>query len=522
MCVSPESERVLVAGDHGNIAVCDLKARYWQRIAFMPAETVFLAAHWLNDSHCIAVIKRSSRLFPELLVIGPSSTSFDQCLLLELSAQHRYSREEPLLVSLDTCNGKMLVAATDTDHTGFRFTRLSVYAFDWRTPDFCALAEKLVLPFVPDGGKIVQMAQVSHPARQLLVLLDDLDTLYIASVQRMDGCSSIDGNVRKMESIAGFLVQDESIFAIRSDRKNVLVIMPQKDISLDMDEPLLGLYPNMLGCFAFSFHQSAFSPKNQLTALPLLPQLLGARTNGLAPCLPEAIPQTVLEYIILAHERDSELLVEVERAHLCHWHGAVAAYCRKVELSEASRLLAALKETTTTLIIESLLRQTGIPAALNFLPYLVRSYFENVPERREAVTLLLRAILKDHRQWPVVLSPMRALLEQVADLKELADAMVTENIEALCREGRLMRAYRLAQASGLQLSPTELVFDESFTAALAYDLLEFSVIDGDVSFWNLFIESLPSARERDICRRLLRMEGKEAVFVLETDGLSRK
>jgi hypothetical protein len=120
---------------------------------------------------------------------------------------------------------------------------------------------------------------------------------------------------------------------------------------------------------------------------------------------------------------------------------AVVSLTRKIEAHEASQKLFLHLPSFSPLLIAKTLPLLDL---LNFLPYLAKSYFENVSERKESIVLVLELLFSSRRFLGHV-ETVKEYLSAFSDLQELFMATLESKIEALWRSGRVFKAFELTR-----------------------------------------------------------------------------
>ena len=466
----------LAVTDHFSLVLCDFARRIWRRLRHSNAAMWIKSLKWLDTQVCLAHIKRPSRSFDELLLIfRDGSLAFEDCLIIELEAEYNGN------LAMACFDGKLLLAlpAASSVNT-LPSTILLSYAFNFNDLNaFCVLAERIEVPFAISGRLIKQMARIDN----LVYMLDDEDELTIGALNRLDqSAACVDGNVRKYLDVSGFLFLDQErklIACVNSSRKSVAVLNSSLSFELD-GAAIIGLYPQIEGCLMVAMmgtlpSVNSFSPRQQQIVKPLLPKLLSLNQKMIAT---QQIGVLILEYILL--DAEPAIIKWVDTLNLPHWPAALAAHCRKIEVSDATKLLQSL-----TIQIGNVVDALNVREGINFLPYVANSYTEDRDGRLQACTCIIERALALPDFWAEV-PGMLTLVSTVADLHSAAMQAIQSHAVGFWSKGLIGFAFEFIEAVGCPVSlPAIDLTSEPILVAVACDLmrLKFRALEESLLAW---------------------------------------
>ena len=267
-----------------------------------------------------------------------------------------------------------------------------------------------------------------------------------------------------MENCESFLVLSTGHFFItkshdvpilwREDQIHSIEILPSQRI--------LGVLP-FTNCLTLLLSESInFSLHDPVQSRFLLPDLFAINPDETLLPAWEGDPlyQLALEYVLLKCLNNKDALECLDQLHSSNPRAfslAIASLTRKVEFHEASQQLFAHLPTFTPLFVA---KNIELDDSLIFLPYLAKSYFENVVERKEAITFILKGLFDGVRSYRGQIRKIRAYLSAFADLEELVLSSGKRKILSLWSSGRLLKAFDLLTLLGIEGVVSEIPSDK--------------------------------------------------------------
>lgn len=271
-------------------------------------------------------------------------------------------------------------------------------------------------------------------------------------------------NEPEMEECESFLVLSTGHFLITKSRGTpVLWIHGQiHPIDILSSQRLLGVLP-FKNCFTLLLSEnSSFSLHDAVQSRFLLPDLFAIKADEtiLRGWKDDPLYQLALEYVLLKILGNKSALKCIDRSHQTDTKAfsmAIVSLSRKIEFHEVSQKLFIHLPTFTPLFIT---KNINIDAALIFLPYLAKSYFENVDERKDAISLILDGLFTGIRCYRKQIRKIKEYLAAFSDLEELFLSTGKSKIESLWQSGRLIKAFDLLDTLEIEVDLREIILDK--------------------------------------------------------------
>lgn len=389
---------MLVCGSAG-VAICDFETRSWKSL---PVESITHPS-WLGNSHVVALTPDHH----QLVLISRDGEMMK--IPLEEASSIKF---------IDTYNNWQLVLQIDRE--------IILLGFNMETISFTLLKR---IPF-----------ETHVPLKQAAFLKEKIFTL------NGEG-TFLANNEPKMEECESFLVLSTSHFLITKSRgAPVLWIDDQiHPVEVLASQRILGVLP-FTNCFTLLLSESPnFSLHDAVQSRFLLPDLFAIEANEtiLNAWKEDPLYQLALEYVLLKSLGNKKALECLDRSHQSKtrlFSLAIVSLTRKIEFHEASQKLFSHLPTFTPLFIT---KNIDFDDALIFLPYLAKSYFENVNERKDAILFILEGLFAGIRSYRDQIRKIKEYLAAFADLEELFLSTGKNKINSLWQSGRLIKAFDL-------------------------------------------------------------------------------
>lgn len=423
--VSVEGTCLLVCGDSG-IAFCDFLKRSWQPISSFQS---LINPKWLGDSHVVALTPGPH---PQLILISRKSAE-----LLAIPVP------EPQAISfIDTYNNWQLLIQTPT--------KMDIYAFEG--DNSCNFTFVKAIPL--EQTDCLKQAAFFKDA---LYSLDTIGKLTTGSFVLCEDCES-------------FLVLSTGHLLIHLHNQTSCLYHVDDCKMVPIGQSPLAVLPftNCFTTLTSADLPANFSLNSALQSKFLLPVLFANSIDQeslllKASALNDPLYPLALEYILLESLGKAEYLAVLDRVHskdhMLIMSKAIVGLTRKIEAHEASQKLFQHLPSFSPLFITKSLPLSDL---LIFLPYLAKSYFENVEERKEAIVLVLDSLFSKRRFYGHI-GKVKEYLSAFADLDDLFTTVVKTKIESLWQSGRVFKAYELMSMSFADIDSLELPnsFDEN-------------------------------------------------------------
>ena len=400
---------LLVCGSIG-VAFCDFSTRNWKSLPF----DTLLHPRWLGNSHVVALTPDNQ----QLLLIDRNAEIMK--IPVEDSSNIKF---------IDTYNNWQLILQISGE--------IVILGFNHESISFTIVTR---IPFESDS-----------PLIQAAFLKDKLFTL------NCDGTFLVNAGP-KLEGCESFLVLFTGHFLIqRSNGAPVLWkddddIGQMRPMEIPSSQRILAVLP-FTNCLTL-LHSDCphFSLHDPIQSRFILPDLVAIEPNEtfMLGWKDDPLYQMALEYVLLKCLNNKDSLQFLERLHQSNvrvFSLAIVSLTRKIEFSEASQDLFAHLSTFTPLLIAKTIE---LDDALNFLPFLAKSYDENVKERGDAILFILDALFTGIRSYRGRIRKIRAYLSAFPGLEELIVSAGKSKIAKLWQSGRLIKAFELLNALGIE------------------------------------------------------------------------
>jgi len=338
---------------------------------------------------------------------------------------------------IDTYNNWQLIIQNDQE--------ITIFAFDCQEVKFTLLHK---IPLKNDHQRIKQAAFLKE-SLFFLTLQGSLNSIKaqgdaetcVLSI----GCESF-----LVLSTGHFLIfKLEGIFLLKDSKE-----WPIKSL-IDHSKPLAALpFSNCLTLL--TTEQENFNISAPLQSHFLLPDLFMACLDAqllLLEWKDDPMYPLALEYILLESCGKEDLLAALDQFHTQDtqlaliFSQALVSICRKIEPHTASQqLFALLPSFSPGRVVETLCTSKKGDDFINFLPYLAKSYFEDVDERKNSITTLLLAIFA-RRSLYTRIGKVKEYLSGFADLQQVFETALNSKLTHLWTSGRLFKAFALLEAA---------------------------------------------------------------------------
>lgn len=288
----------------------------------------------------------------------------------------------------------------------------------------------------------------SYPLKQAAHLKDSFFTLNHMGEFQVN-------NETKQEKCESFLVLASGHFLlIKSDR--LILLNDGNETEIKLKRPIAVLpFVNCLTVLHLDEKTPNFSLNAPVQSKFLLPDLffaspIDSACNLLSNWIEDPLYQLALEYILLGSLGKQNLLKALDETHRTNhfkmFSSAIISLTRKIEVHEASqKLFQYLPSFTPLFVVKSL--KNSVAEIINFLPYLAKSYFESVDERKEAIALILEVIFNRAKPCGDLIRKVKEYLTAFSDLEALFEETIKVKIESLWKSGRLIKAFSLMKYS---------------------------------------------------------------------------
>jgi hypothetical protein len=433
--VSADGSCLFVSGFEG-AAFCDFIKRSWNR---QPLPDQVIQSKWLGNDHVVA-------LLPGALVLISRHSHVVMKIPVESPEQIKF---------IDTYNTWQLIIQNDKG--------ISVFAFDCE--DFKFTLRQSISFAVEDALK--QAVQVGES----IFILSHTGTLAVLeNSMPLPLC----------ESCVSFIVLSTGHFLVMKQNGSLALLKDSCEISLmEGCAPLLAALP-FSNCFTLLLQEHEnFNILVPLQSRFLLPDLFrsGGDVDVLSVWIEDPMYPLALEYILL--DCSNGALPALDQMHRKSrklariFARALVSISRKMEVHQVSQnIFHFLPSFSPDAVVQILLEkplndedkstedsinysnvdnnyysnEDNDNLLINFLPYLAKSYFEEVNDRKDSITTLLLAIFSHRRMYNRV-GTVREYLAAFADLKGLFESTLHDKITSLWNSGRKLKAFLLLEAS---------------------------------------------------------------------------
>ena len=404
----------MVSGEFGE-ALCDFLMRIWKSLPFPR----LVHSKWLGSNHVVSLTTDNQQL---VLI------SRDRLLFSDGIMRIPLEGKESKIKFIDTYNNWQLLLQIDEE--------IHIFAFDPETKG---------LTFVRKFSNIQKSLKQAAFVKENLVTLTTENYLQINNCIPIDNCES-------------FLILSTGNLLLKK-HDGLILFKDQQEISIEgIKGPITAVLP-FANCFTLLHSDELnFSLNSPLQSRFLLPELIetGMKEEILKEWMEDPLYPLALEYILLKSLGKAAQLIDLNHMHDGSAHKqllfsrVLVQLTRKIEVHQAShQLFNHLPSFSPDQITKIILKSKLIQDCLNFLPYLAKSYFESVANRKDSILLILDALFTG-RRWHTRIRKVREYLSAFADLENLFDSALQGKIQSLWQSGRLIKAHSLIVSANFE------------------------------------------------------------------------